>query len=657
MLGCQFQRPPDVSPDAGPIDAPTDARPDLVTGRRTTTYRTLIADETVPVDLSAAVVQALIPDESQASGFRTIDGTGNADGTFQLVGVEPGIEYYLKIDDRYWVTSAHAIELHDELAARRDVSRTTIPTAVTVDLAGLAPVRNGSAEHDLLGLRSSIAGLYAEWTAGEGATVSSTTLDWATTADGAGAPLPDTEAGDDLVAFQWRDRNDTSVRGASERRLVAATALSGVRLTAGVAATITATMPTAPPARMLVRFSRTGFDAVYDGDSYVIAAGDAVAAAPVLALPRTDRDLVGIATAGPQYFPASIELRYRGVHTSAITSDLDFPDVLPAAWPRIFVRYYTRVRRAVMPGATAGAQVPGGIMAIAPWTPGVAPAMGPPLSPPGNVTIGGVDAAGGGAIRKSGNAPVEVAWSPSARASQYQVTVYRAQNEGLRTIVLPVATLTTRGSSVRVPAEALGAGEFFAFSIAAIDSLNAYQDGDLLVRGVPLTFAAFPSGMFRIGATCGNGTVDPGEACDGPSASCDVDCTAPACGDGLTNLEAGESCDAGGAAADSPACDRDCTPNVCGDNRINSATEDCDDGNATNDNNGCSNTCLFNNVCGDGVRQVYGEACDTAGDSASCDSDCTANTCGDGHVNSETEQCDDGGTAPGDGCSATCTTE
>lgn len=240
--------------------------------------------------------------------------------------------------------------------------------------------------------------------------------------------MPDTDAGDDLVAYQWRRQASTAVRGAFEQRLVAATALTGVHLTAGVAATVTATMPAAPPARMLVRFSRTGFDAVYDGDSYVIAAGDAVAAAPVLALSQTDRDLMGIAAAGPPFSPTSVELAYRGVHTSAVSSDLDFIDALPSAWPRIFVRYYTRVRRAVMPGATAGAQVPGGIMAIAPWTPGVPPAMGPPLSPPGNVTIGGIDAAAGGAIRKSGNAPVEVAWSSSARASQYQVTVYRAQN-------------------------------------------------------------------------------------------------------------------------------------------------------------------------------------------------------------------------------------
>jgi hypothetical protein len=54
-----------------------------------------------------------------------------------------------------------------------------------------------------------------------------------------------------------------------------------------------------------------------------------------------------------------------------------------------------------------------------------------------------------------------------------------------------------------------------------------------MVRGIPLTFAAFPSGMFRIGTTCGNGVTDPGEACDGVSATCDVDCTTPACGDGL----------------------------------------------------------------------------------------------------------------------------
>ena len=57
---------------------------------------------------------------------------------------------------------------------------------------------------------------------------------------------------------------------------------------------------------------------------------------------------------------------------------------------------------------------------------------------------------------------------------------------------------------------------------------------------------------------CGNGTVEPGEACDdgGESADCDADCTEVMCGDGLANATAGEACDDGGESAE---CDADCS--------------------------------------------------------------------------------------------------
>jgi FG-GAP repeat len=44
---------------------------------------------------------------------------------------------------------------------------------------------------------------------------------------------------------------------------------------------------------------------------------------------------------------------------------------------------------------------------------------------------------------------------------------------------------------------------------------------------------------------CGNGVVEAGEICDdeGPSATCDVDCTEVACGDGSINTAAGEECE------------------------------------------------------------------------------------------------------------------
>jgi cysteine-rich repeat protein len=61
--------------------------------------------------------------------------------------------------------------------------------------------------------------------------------------------------------------------------------------------------------------------------------------------------------------------------------------------------------------------------------------------------------------------------------------------------------------------------------------------------------------------------------------------------------------------------------------------------------------------CGNGIPEP-GEQCDTGGQTATCDVDCTHVSCGDGVVNTPAgEQCDDGNVLNGDGCSSTCQTE
>ncbi len=89
---------------------------------------------------------------------------------------------------------------------------------------------------------------------------------------------------------------------------------------------------------------------------------------------------------------------------------------------------------------------------------------------------------------------------------------------------------------------------------------------------------------------CGNGIVESGEACDdaGESATCDIDCTAAFCGDGVTNVTSGEACDDGGESA---ACDIDCTAAFCGDCVTNvTRGEVCDDCN-TDDGDDCPGDC------------------------------------------------------------------
>ena len=61
---------------------------------------------------------------------------------------------------------------------------------------------------------------------------------------------------------------------------------------------------------------------------------------------------------------------------------------------------------------------------------------------------------------------------------------------------------------------------------------------------------------------CGDGTLDPGEACDDGDANTDAadacreDCTLPACGDGIT--DAGETCDDGGELLGGDGCSPTC---------------------------------------------------------------------------------------------------
>jgi cysteine-rich repeat protein len=110
---------------------------------------------------------------------------------------------------------------------------------------------------------------------------------------------------------------------------------------------------------------------------------------------------------------------------------------------------------------------------------------------------------------------------------------------------------------------------------------------------------------------CGDGVLDPGEACDDGNLiagdGCSSVCAVEACGNSV--LDAGEECDPGFgtdplappfpndyALGSTAVCDFDCTLPVCGDAYRNEAVEECDDGN-TEDGDGCSATCQLENLC------------------------------------------------------------
>jgi len=168
---------------------------------------------------------------------------------------------------------------------------------------------------------------------------------------------------------------------------------------------------------------------------------------------------------------------------------------------------------------------------------------------------------------------------------------------------------------------------------------------------------------------CDDGNGTPGSA---ESGTCDNDCTAVVCGDSNRNVSAGEQCDNGGANGNSRRCTGTCKNAVCGDALTCSdvacttgpsgGPEGCDDANGDN-NDRCRNDC-GNATCGDGVLcsdaactsgpGAGPEECDTSGQSATCDSDCSAAGCGDSQANAAAgETCDTGGASPT--CDADCT--
>ena len=153
---------------------------------------------------------------------------------------------------------------------------------------------------------------------------------------------------------------------------------------------------------------------------------------------------------------------------------------------------------------------------------------------------------------------------------------------------------------------------------------------------------------------CGNGTMEPGEVCDDGNLDggdgCSADCMSDeSCGNGITDWDAGETCDPPNPANQ---CSAACLAWYCGDGNLDQ-DEVCDDGN-WDDGDGCASDCLSDESCGNSVvDDAVGEECDPPDPAAGCQADCTLLTCGNGQLEQD-EACDDGNNVGGDGCSSDC---
>ncbi len=150
---------------------------------------------------------------------------------------------------------------------------------------------------------------------------------------------------------------------------------------------------------------------------------------------------------------------------------------------------------------------------------------------------------------------------------------------------------------------------------------------------------------------------------DGVGDACDV---CPAVSDpgqaDTDNDGVGDACDCGDGivaanetcdtAGESATCDDDCTAVSCGDSNTNMVAGEDCDDGAESAT--CNADCSTA-ACGDSVvNNTAGETCDDGGRSATCDADCTAVSCGDGVVNTTSGEMCDGDGAGNGGETATC---
>ncbi len=597
-----------------------------------------------PRDLSAASIRALIPDATDPSGFRTSLGTGTTDGTFRIDNVPDGVEYTFALDNAFYVTSQHLLDLHWDMATRCDPQAAVadVATPVTLAVTGSTPAivqtKNRPTRDSYRVASTALAYSSSLDAPVDGETGTARTLDWLTSNRFNDVPpyLVDQAAGDDLTVTHHRTTREpfsefSPDQTMSRSVLLETMAATGVTLANGTPATVTGTYAAVTAnQQLLTSIDRVLYDAAFAGsEAYNGGLSVGVNAS---AVPNNDGD-------GISLLAYDLDDWSHGASFS-FYRDEPYADPFPADWERyVTVRYGTLRFFSVddisnygsFGGYTAALQLVG------------TPDLGPQITIPTNVMIGGQPFTLGGSILVADAAPIQMSWSAVSGARTYELIVSRFVVSGANTSAETIATLQTANTQIAIPAQVFGVSAFYTLRLAATVTPADYQNGELVSNGIPAVRAELASGLFRIGPTCGNGAVDSGEACDGEAMDCDRDCTRPTCGDGMVNTLAGEQCD---TLEDTHGCDSDCTFNECGDGYVNYVTEDCEmPGSAT-----CDATCHYVAECGNGMIEAP-EACD--GDPLTCNPDCTLFACGDGYLQS-TEACDDGNTDDGDTCSSTC---
>jgi hypothetical protein len=445
-----------------------------VTGTRIATYVQENGMMRAPADLTGMRIAALLPDGH--GGFSTLTGQGNADGTFVIPGV-PAQTYYLQFGDPsahdYIITSSRVLDFGESILGRADVqpanqATTTFSPAIT----GLAPWD----PNDHVELFAPNADTYAydltdannpPMTAAT--SVNAAKLSYQDYFDSAN--LIDGRQGDQTYVFQLVSQMSPSIGQYNGLGKFAATSMIGI--TDGVDNPIVANLADAPRANFAAHLAIAQFEnaataghpaaAIIDNGFYLMAQPGGL---------------------GYGYFGNSAQLLeyWPAIGSSDMDSGmLSYGNPFPSSWG-VYGTFETRFAVSYsIPGAAMPVVVHGGIVYAADLNMLSSSGAAPPVGPVQNLQVNGMPASG--PLTGVTPTPTITFTRPSIGTAHSYLVRIRAVTMavGMAPQTQDVASFTTQGTSVTVPAGILTAGNYYVIRVTAIfsprDSFDAPDRG------------------------------------------------------------------------------------------------------------------------------------------------------------------------------------
>ncbi|HJU82881.1 MAG TPA: hypothetical protein VJ600_01605 [Holophagaceae bacterium] len=429
----------------------------IVTGLRSFSYHQDTTTTLQAFDLSAATIQAMVP--NTAGGFDTLTGVGHNDGTFSIQNVPEGY-YWLRFGSTYVWTNTNFIDWSNDVFGRADANYPSIdPTSLNLALTNLNAWQPSDEltwvvpnQGEALSLPLTSTGISNAPAPGD-TTLPAFGMNF--TNGDLFFPLLDATRGDQAYLNQLTTRpaGSDSYRALAKSYLAPATTM-----TDGVATSLSGGFLDVPQTSTLrLNWKRSAFAAF----------------APAVNPSATPSGSYFFSYAYP--LPSTYGLPYNAFqlldYSGSGTADLDLGDLpygnpFPAAWTVAAEAYQAFSVSYLAPGAANPLTLTRYAYQATTTLPTATAPMAPLLGPVQNFKINGKDLFSN--QLSVGTSPT-LTWSAPAvgAASGYVVTCFRIFASGGNTAIQTVGRFRTKATSMTLPG-VLAPGNTYIFTISAI---------------------------------------------------------------------------------------------------------------------------------------------------------------------------------------------